>query len=147
MRNLRCYKKVQISASQDFENLDLSHFRNLNYSEDGHNTHYRGWLILENLFGEFLQMLNVSANLWLRSILYCKVCKHQIYLGTTLITVTSMTLPRHMSYESSALELSTGVRKISQNSECLKNPYFPSFKIFVDKCPKMRSNYHILTPF
>ena len=147
MRNLRCYKKVQISASQDFENLDLSHFRNLNYSEDGHNTHYRGWLILENLFGEFLQMLNVSANLWLRSILYCKVCKHQIYLGTTLITVTSMTLPRHMSYVSSALELSTGVRKISQNSECLKNPYFPSFKIFVDKCPKMRSNYHILTPF
>ena len=147
MRNLRCYKKVQISASQDFENLDLSHFRNLNYSEDGHNTHYRGWLILENLFGEFLQMLNVSANLWLRSILYCKVCKHQIYLGTTLITVTSMTLPRHMSYVSSALELSTGVRKISQNSECLKNPYFPSFKIFVDKCPKMRSNYRILTPF
>ena len=147
MRNLRCYKKVQISASQDFENLDLSHFRNLNYSEDGHNTHYRGWLILENLFGEFLQMLNVSANLWLRSILYCKVCKHQIYLGTTLITVTSMTLPRHMSYVSSALELSAGVRKISQNSECLKNPYFPSFKIFVDKCPKMRSNYHILTPF
>ena len=92
-------------------------------------------------------MLNVSANLWLRSILYCKVCKHQIYLGTTLITVTSMTLPRHMSYVSSALELSTGVRKISQNSECVKNPYFPSFMIFVDKCPKMRSNYRIFTPF
>ena len=65
-------------------------------------------------------MLNVSANLWLRSI-YCKVCKHQIYLGTTLITVTSMTLPRHMSYASSALELATGLREISHNLECFKN--------------------------
>ena len=67
-------------------------------------------------------MLNVSANLWLRSI-YSKVCKHQIYIyiGTTLITVTSMTLPRHMSYVSSALELATGLREISQNLECFKN--------------------------